>query len=106
MSTSRFTKSELKNMAWDLVALEKEAKGIHTGRFKWQHYPVSAKPSEVRQTRRTLGFSRKAFAAVVGVSPITIKAWEIGQRSPDGPATKLLRAMRMKPSLAALFGKV
>jgi DNA-binding transcriptional regulator YiaG len=106
MSGTRFSKAELKNLARDLVALEREAKGAHTGRFKWEHYPVPAKPAEIRETRRSLGYSRKDFAVVVGVSPITVKAWEIGQRTPDGPATKLLRAMQVRPALATLFGKV
>src|SRR5258708_7750894 len=106
MKKNSVTNSELRRMAGDLVAFERETKGEHTGRFKWQLYPVPAKPSEVRKTRQSLGFTRKALAAVVGVSPITVKAWEIGQRTPDGPATKLLRAMRMRPALASLFGKV
>jgi putative transcriptional regulator len=67
---------------------------------------VPAKPSEVRKTRQSLGFSRKTFAAVVGVSPITVKAWEIGKRTPEGPASKLIRLLMRDNNLALTLAKV
>ena len=65
--------------------------------------PVSV--AEVREARRALGLSQERFAAVLGVSPVTVRFWENGQRHPDGLARKVLRLLARRPDLAAALAK-
>ena len=48
-----------------------------------------------------------AFAMMIGVSVATLRNWEQGRRTPDGPALALLRVAAQNPQLVAeaLHGK-
>jgi DNA-binding transcriptional regulator YiaG len=106
MSSNRFSQQEIRTIVEAMYALEQAAKGLRAGRFKWDKYPQAAKPAEIRKIRQSLKYSLKNFASLLGVSPVTAKAWESGKISPDGPATKLLRALRERPQLASFFEKI
>lgn len=62
---------------------------------------VTAPPSYgaggVHKIRRRLGFSQAAFAALLGVSPKTVAAWEQGTRKPDGASRRLLAIAETHP---------
>lgn len=45
---------------------------------------------DVVRTRKTLNLSQRALAAVLGVSPRTVEAWEAGKNVPSGAARHLL----------------
>ncbi|MDE3156553.1 MAG: helix-turn-helix domain-containing protein, partial [Acidobacteriota bacterium] len=51
----------------------------------------------VRAVRATLGASQSEFALLIGVSVATLRNWEQGRRTPDGPALALLRVAARNP---------
>lgn len=64
---------------------------------------VSAPPSydsaRIRAIRAKLALSQPLFAAALNVSPQTIKAWERGARTPDGPTLRLLEIAEEHPQV-------
>ena len=47
-------------------------------------------PTDVQAVRAKLGASQAAFALLIGVSVATLRNWEQGRRTPDGPALALV----------------
>lgn len=64
------------------------------------------KPTDVKKTRARLGQSQEEFALMIGVSVGTLRNWEQGRRTPDGPALALLRVAERNPRavIEALHG--
>ena len=58
-------------------------------------------PVDIREIRRQFGQSRKQFARMMGISPETLRNWELGRRFPQGPARSLLRIARPNPHTVA-----
>ena len=58
---------------------------------------------DVAQTRKDLLMSQKAFAAVLGVSPRTVEAWEIGKSNPSPTARNLIYLIQKDPSLVEVL---
>jgi putative transcriptional regulator len=54
-------------------------------------------PTDVRAVRTKLGTSQTEFALMIGVSVATLRNWEQGRRTPDGPALALLRVASRNP---------
>ena len=54
-------------------------------------------PANVRAVRAKLGTSQAEFALMIGVSVATLRNWEQGRRTPDGPALALLRVAARNP---------
>jgi len=52
---------------------------------------------DVAATRGKLGLSQEEFAAAFGVSAGTVRNWEQGRRTPDGPALVLLTVIDRAP---------
>ena len=65
--------------------------------------PVAATGKEVKAARKAIHATQRNFAAVVGVSVETVKAWEAGRRAPEGPASKAIRLIRKDSKFALLF---
>ena len=57
----------------------------------------------VSETRKILKMSQKSFAAVLGVSPRTVEAWESGRTTPSPTAKKLIYLISKDPSLVDRF---
>jgi putative transcriptional regulator len=55
------------------------------------------KPTDVQAVRARLGASQAEFALMIGVSVATLRNWEQGRRTPDGPALALLRVAERNP---------
>ncbi|MDH3210320.1 MAG: helix-turn-helix domain-containing protein [Burkholderiaceae bacterium] len=53
---------------------------------------------DVAKVRRRLGMSQVQFAARFGVSAATLRHWERGDRSPQGPALVLLNLIDRDPT--------
>ena len=49
--------------------------------------------------RRFVGLSQQAFADALGISVHTLRNWEQGRRTPDGPALALLRVTARHPGV-------
>lgn len=54
--------------------------------------------SPVLQARKNTGLSQSQFAALLGVSPHTLLAWEQGRKRPRGAALTLLAIARSDPA--------
>ncbi len=59
------------------------------------------RPTDVRAVRAKLGASQMEFALMIGVSVATLRNWEQGRRTPDGPALALLRVAAQNPKAVA-----
>jgi len=53
----------------------------------------------VSAIRRKTGLSQEAFSARIGVSTGTLRNWEQGRRTPDGPARVLLAMLARNPRI-------
>jgi putative transcriptional regulator len=58
-------------------------------------------PADVKEIRARLGQSQEVFALMIGVSVGTLRNWEQGRRTPDGPALALLRVAAHNPRAVA-----
>jgi len=58
---------------------------------------VTFEPTDVQAVRAKLGASQAEFALMIGVSVATLRNWEQGRRTPDGPALALLRVAARNP---------
>jgi len=54
-------------------------------------------PTDVQAVRARLGASQAEFALMIGASVATLRNWEQGRRTPDGPALALLRVAARNP---------
>jgi len=54
-------------------------------------------PTDVQAIRVALGASQTEFALMIGVSVATLRNWEQGRRTPEGPALALLRVAARNP---------
>lgn len=59
--------------------------------------PPSLDAAGVARIRQELGFSDVAFAALLNIDPDLLHAWERGDRTPDGPALRLLSMVAHHP---------
>lgn len=53
----------------------------------------------VAKARANAGMSQEKFAALLGISPRTLRDWEQGRRSPSGAARTLLRIAASHPEV-------
>jgi putative transcriptional regulator len=58
-------------------------------------------PDDIKAIRQRLGKSQTEFALLIGVSAATLRNWEQGRRSPEGPARALLRVAAAHPRVVA-----
>jgi putative transcriptional regulator len=54
--------------------------------------------SRIRRFRERLGLSQPVFAQALNVSVATVRGWEQGARTPDGPSRRLLEIAEQHPS--------
>ena len=80
---------DLKQSLEEAVAFEKGDKS--KARILVCKLPVPEyKAADVVRVRSALHLSQRSFALVLGVSPRTVEAWEIGRNEPSGAARNLL----------------
>ena len=58
------------------------------------HFPRTL---DVKAIRKQVGMTQTAFAATFGVSLSTLRRWERGERTPQGPARVLLHLVAREP---------
>ena len=73
-----------------LVTSVKQAGRIRRGKARPSR-TFRFKPADVKAIRLQLEKSQTEFALMIGVSVATLRNWEQGRRSPDGPARALLK---------------
>jgi DNA-binding transcriptional regulator YiaG len=54
---------------------------------------------DVIALRKVSGLTQKQFASAMGISVHTLRNWEQGRRSPEGPALALLRIAARHPHI-------
>jgi len=54
-------------------------------------------PIDVKDIRNKVGMSQNEFASSYGISVSTLRHWERGDRSPQGPALVLLNVVAKEP---------
>lgn len=84
-----------------LVASVKQVGRIRRGRQPGSR-TFDVKPDDIKGIRRRLGKSQVEFALMIGVSPATLRNWEQGRRTPEGPARALLKVAAANPRAVAL----
>ncbi len=62
--------------------------------------PAAAYTAErVKRVRRKLKLSQPVFAEALNVSAATVRAWEQGARTPEGPSRRLLEVAERHPDV-------
>lgn len=56
-------------------------------------------PVDVKAVRAKVGMSQNEFASAFGISVSTLRHWERGDRSPQGPALVLLNVVAKEPQV-------
>jgi len=80
----------------ELLTSVRQAGRIRRGTLKPSRV-TEFRPADVRAVRAKLGTSQTEFALMIGVSVATLRNWEQGRRTPDGPALALLRVAARNP---------
>jgi putative transcriptional regulator len=80
----------------ELVASVREGGAILRGEVAPSRKFVIAGP-DVKRIRANYQLSQSEFAALLGISVATLRNWEQGRRTPDGPARVLLQVAAKHP---------
>jgi putative transcriptional regulator len=54
-------------------------------------------PAEIRSIRQTLRLSQRMLADILGVHKRAVEAWEIGRKTPNGSARRLMAILQADP---------
>lgn len=81
-----------------LFRAAKEARAFARGEAKTSRYRIHVPADiDVKSVRKRLGLSQAEFSARFGIPPGTLRDWEQGRRSPEGPARVLLKVIENDP---------
>ncbi len=80
----------------ELMASVRQAGRIRRGMRKPSR-TFTFRPADVKTVRAKLRKSQTEFALMIGVSVATLRNWEQGRRTPEGPALALLRVAARNP---------
>jgi putative transcriptional regulator len=80
----------------ELVASVREGGAILRGEVAPTRKFIVAAP-DVKRIRASYQLSQGEFAALMGISVATLRNWEQGRRTPDGPARILLQVAAKHP---------
>lgn len=80
----------------ELVTSIQEAGEVKRGSRKPSRV-FEIKPVDIKAVRRKLRRTQSEFALMIGVSVSTLRNWEQGRRTPDGPARALLKVATENP---------
>ncbi len=80
----------------ELVSSVRQAGNIRRKKMKPSRV-FRYRPADIKKIREKLGKSQPEFALMIGVSVATLRNWEQGRRTPDGPARALLRVAARNP---------
>jgi putative transcriptional regulator len=84
----------------ELLTSVRQAGRIHRGEARASRR-TSYRPADVKAIRAALEQTQEEFAAMIGVSVATLRNWEQGRRTPEGPALALLRVAAAEPQAVA-----
>lgn len=75
-------------------------KGRETKRALSRPAPKWSKAQIKKLRMEVFEMSQTVFASLLNVKPATVRAWEQGQRTPDGAAARLLEVLSKDSSIA------
>lgn len=84
----------------ELMTSIRQAGKIRRGKMRPERV-TTFQPADVKSIREKLDASQPEFALMIGVSVATLRNWEQGRRTPDGPALALLRVAARNPRAVA-----
>jgi putative transcriptional regulator len=85
----------------EAVAMEKgELKSRETTRKLSRPAPKWSKKDIKKLREEVFHMSQPLFASLLNVKPATVRAWEQGQRTPDGAAARLLEVLSKETHIA------
>ena len=84
----------------NLVRSVRQAGRIRRGSLKPSR-TFTFRPADIKSIRLKLGRSQSEFALMIGVSVATLRNWEQGRRTPEGPARALLKVAAENPQAVA-----
>lgn len=87
-----------KDMFEELVASVKEAKDIMNGKKEASRRFYIEEPN-AKEIRQKLHLTQTQFATLLNISIHTLRNWEQGRRSPEGPAKVLLNVANNHPNI-------
>lgn len=88
-----------KELFEELLESVRQAVAIERGEMK-PGRSFTVKPrNDALAARAKLGLSQNKFAALLGISPSTLKNWEQGRRRPTGAAKVLLKVAKRHPKV-------
>ena len=85
-----------------LLSSAKEAKDIIDGKVEPSRKFIFEEPNP-KNIRAKLSLTQEKFAELMNISVHTLRNWEQGRRSPEGPAKVLLNIVNNYPEM--LLGK-
>ena len=62
--------------------------------------------TDVKAARKATKLSQPKFAEALGLSVVTIRAWEAGRRQPRGLESKVIRAIAREPKFVQLLARM
>ena len=80
----------------ELVASVREGGAIYRGEVPAAR-AFTILPPDIRSIRDGFGLTQPQFAALLGISVRTLRNWEQGRRTPEGPARVLLQVAAKHP---------
>lgn len=80
----------------ELVSSVKEGGAILKGE-KPPSRSFTVEGIDIKKIRKGFGLSQNQFASLLGISVGTLRNWEQGRRSPEGPARVLLQVAAKHP---------
>lgn len=97
-----------KRMADGLMKSMQEAVAMENGNLKGRESvrrlsrpaPKWTKASIKKLREEVFQMSQPVFASLLNVKPATVRAWEQGQRTPDGAAARLLEVLSKDTQIA------
>lgn len=87
------------NVAWDQLTAQQLATAIPARVRKRLMQGRFESGEDVAALRRFVGLTQVQFARAMGISVHTLRNWEQGRRSPEGPAIALLRIAARHPRI-------
>ena|SRR5665213_512128 len=61
---------------------------------------------DVKAARKATHLTQPKFALALGVSPVTLQAWEAGRRHPRGLESKVIRAIVQEPKFLSFLAQM
>jgi DNA-binding transcriptional regulator YiaG len=100
MKKKRMADGLLKSLKQAVAMENAEMKGRETFRKLSRPAPKWTKNSIKKLREDVFQMSQPVFASLLNVKPATIRAWEQGQRNPDGAASRLLEILSKDTQIA------